>query len=202
MERISPEVIFEEIPPWAFEERYSSLDLSHLETTAIQMYLMYYRIEHIPVDNDYKPPQSFWDDNQYMFKQVETNNSEFCRLLDEHTGYVRRYGFNYLNSVYCDDYFRLHYKEMETTLAKLNREELCNSYRAWKEINDKRENEMVKNIYGYCTEHDFNRGLFLIGAGHRKTIIQKMIKHKNMEEIKINWNYIDYADNEERKLYL
>jgi hypothetical protein len=34
---------------------------------------------------------------------------------------------------------------------------------------EKRESEMIKNIYSYSKKHEFNNGLFYIGAGHRKS---------------------------------
>jgi hypothetical protein len=84
------------------------------------MYLQNHVIKHIPVDYDVIMPQSFWHDYRFMFEQVEKNNSEFCKLCDWDSQYVRRYGFNYLNSIYCDNINKDNYKEIKKILKLLN----------------------------------------------------------------------------------
>lgn len=189
------EIIFEEIPPCLFDEHYKNMTRDKLESNAIKLYLSDHDIKHIPVDLDVIMPQSFWDDNKYMFEQIERKNSEFCRLCDYDSQYARQYGFNYLNSVYCNNINKDKYKEMEATLKLLNNKNLFEAYELWNSINEKRENEMINNIYNYCKENIFDRGIFFIGAAHRESIITKIKKYNEIKELKIKWNYIEYDNN-------
>lgn len=193
--QLNPNVIFEEIPPCLFDEHYNNMTSNKLETNAIKMYLLEHDIKHIPVDLDVIMPQSFWDDNKYMFEQVERNSSEFCKFCDYDSQYARQYGFNYLNSKYCSNINNDKYNEMEKTLKLLDNKKLFEAYESWNSINEKRENEMIINIYNYCKENIFERGIFLIGAAHRESIINKIKKHNETEELKIEWNYLEYDNN-------
>jgi hypothetical protein len=193
--QINPDIIFEEIPPCLFDEYYINMTKSNLETSAIKMYLLNHDIQHIPVDLDVTMPQSFWEDNKYMFERIERKNSEFCRLCDYDSQYTKQYGFNYLNSVYCNNINKDKYKEMETTLKILNDEKLFEIYESWSSIHDKRENEMINNIYHYCKENTFDRGLFFVGVAHRESIINKIKKYNETETLKITWNYLEHDNN-------
>jgi len=193
--QLKPAVIFEEIPPYSFDEYYISITKENLETRAIKQYLSFHDIEHIPVDLDVIMPQSFWDDNKYMFEQIERKSSEFRKLCDSDSLYAKQYGFNYLNSVYCDNINKDKYKEMEATLKILNNEKAIKIYEEWKNINDKRETEMINNIYSYCKNNKFDKGVFFIGAAHRESVINKIKKNKTTEILNIDWNYLEFDNN-------
>jgi len=46
---------------------------------------------------------------------------------------------------------------------------------------------MLQNIYNYSKENQYNQAVFLIGARHRKSIMQKIIEYEKISEIKLNW---------------
>ena len=50
LEKINPEIIFEEISNDRYDAYYNDKSFYTLETDAINMYLQDYKIEHIPVD--------------------------------------------------------------------------------------------------------------------------------------------------------
>jgi hypothetical protein len=193
--QLEPEVIFEEIPPCSFDEYYENMNRDKLESKAIKMYLSNHIIKHIPVDLDVIMPQSFWDDNKYMLEQIERKNSEFCRLCDYDSQYARQYGFSYLNSIYSVNINKDRDREMEATLKLINDKKLFEAYELWNNINEKRENEMINNIYNYCKENTFDKGVFFIGVAHRESIINKIKKYNESEELKIKWNYLEYDNN-------
>ncbi|OQP51212.1 hypothetical protein A4R26_29815 [Niastella populi] len=60
IERINPDVIFEEIPPSYFDTFYINKSRRNLETDSINKYLESHIIKHIPVDSDDVPPESFF----------------------------------------------------------------------------------------------------------------------------------------------
>ena len=94
--------------------------------------------------------------------------------------------FEYINSYQNFQLIeRLQTIEKEV-LEKINDEKLTKLFEKWYEITDKRENEIIRNIYNYCEEHTFDNGLLLIGAEHRNSIRNKTKKYNNS---KINWDY-------------
>lgn len=50
IEKINPEIIFEEIPPTFSDAYYKYQNRNNLETSAINRYLESHQIEHVPVD--------------------------------------------------------------------------------------------------------------------------------------------------------
>ena len=192
---LTPEIIFEEIPPCIFDEYYKHMTSDKLESNAIKLYLSDHDIKQIPVDLDVIMSQSFWKNNRNMFEQIERENYNFRKLCDYDDFYSRTYGFNYLNSVYCENIYINMYNEMEATIKNSNKKGFIDAFEEWNRINEERENEMVSNIYNYCTENLFDKGLFMIGSAHRKSIINKIKIHTEKEKVRINWNYFEYDNN-------
>ena len=191
IETINPEIIFEEIPPSAFNAYYKGKNRNNLETNTINKYLESHQLEHIPVDY-YNIPASFFEDHRYMHKRVEANSFEYRNLIDTDSSYVRQYGFKYLNSIYCNNLHKKIYNTIEKALHKINDDKLSQTHKLWNDVIEKREYEIINNIYSYNKEHKFNRGLFFIGAAHRESIINKIQKHAGTEYLKLNWNYSNY----------
>lgn len=191
---IMPEIIFEEIPPSAFDSYYKEKTRNSLESDAIIKYLEKHECEHISVDLDFIPPKSFFDAHENVHRRIEARSNIYKKILDTHSFYRDLYGFKYLNSVECINLDIELNKEIETVLQILNNEKLYEANKSWNELMDKRENEMLKNIYLYSRNNKFDKGLFLIGSGHRDTIINKIKNYSKVEEIVINWNYSNYEN--------
>jgi len=51
------------------------------------------------------------------------------------------------------------------------------------------ENSMLSNIYSFCKEKSFNTAIFMCGAAHRKSIIEKIGEYEKKETIKLNWTF-------------
>lgn len=193
IERINPEIIFEEMSSYAFDEYYKEKTRNNLETDTINKFIESHKINHIPVDY-FNIPSSFFKENQEMHKKIEANSFEYRRLIDTHSLYVKQYGFKYLNSIYCIDINSQIYQAMEVALKKADDIKLIQIYESWNNVIKNRENEMIKNIYAYSKEHEYKKGVFFIGAAHRKSIIQLIDKYNSEESVKINWNYNDYEN--------
>jgi hypothetical protein len=192
LKKIKPEIIFEEIPPSAFDIYYRNFYRNNLETDVINAYLENYQIKHIPVDYDCVLPDSFWRDNCNMFKRVESNSYEYCKLMDLYSVYKRQYGFKYLNSDNNNIINDQIYNAIEISLKEINNEKLYQIYNFWKNINNKRENKMINTIYEYSKNHEYQKGVFFIGAAHRKSIIIIIQKYIEKENFEIDWNYNNY----------
>jgi len=87
LERIKPEITFEEMPPSFFDEYYKDKRRSNLETDAISMYSESHDVKHIPVDY-YDLPRGFFEDNERMHKRVEAISADYRRIIDNHSMYV------------------------------------------------------------------------------------------------------------------
>lgn len=191
IEKINPEIIFEEITPSDFNACYNGQRFSrNLEANARKKNLQKHQIEHIPVDN-YDLNNFDKKDIDYMFDKI-FDHEEYCNLHNKFYLLLNQRGFPFLNSGHCDEIFdKLHMLE-EIIIKNANDDKLFCAYKLWTEIQDERENEMINNVYRYSKEHRFNTGLFLIGAAHRKSIINKIQKHSWAENVKLYWNIGNY----------
>jgi hypothetical protein len=183
IEKINPEVIFDEIPSSRFNAHFIEQSIITLETNAIKLYMNNHNVNIIPVDNyDFSEIQK----GDIDYNKISNNNADYYNLCKEQYLLTIQHGFEYINS---HQNFQL-IEKLQTiereVLGKINDEELLKLFETWYEITDKRENEIIRNIYNYCEEHTFDKGLLLIGAEHRNSIINKTQKYNNE---KINWDF-------------
>lgn len=201
IEQISPEVIFEEIPPGKFEAVYAGTRQDSLEVKTIKAYLQKYpEVHHYPVDLDI---------DQVIEKEIrqEVDGVAFiCNDYSEEYNYLdgllslqsEKYGFPYLNNDRCSKLI-LRKKVLETQVldtlkndksqTAMDHERLGLAYKQWLEQIDDRENEMLRNIYSYMESKKFAKALFLVGAAHRKPIMQKIQEYELKEKFKLNWTF-------------
>ncbi len=193
IEQINPDIIFEEIPPRFFDEFYIEKRRSNLESEAVSKYKETYTIQHIPVDSDDIPSESFFKDFENVSKKIENLLDDYGLIyrnsIDINKCYTERYGFKYLNSKHSITINEKIYAAIEFGLQKINNNKLSQTFKLWKEINEKRENKMLKNIYEYSKNHKYDKAIFMIGAAHRKSIIQKILKLEKEEDLKLNWTF-------------
>lgn len=55
---------------------------------------------------------------------------------------------------------------------------------------DEYENSMLRNICSYCQNNPFNTAIFMCGAAHRKSIIEKIRTKKEQESLNIKWTIL------------
>jgi pheromone shutdown protein TraB len=192
IEKINPEIIFEEISNFRLDAYYTDKTYKSLETNTIMKYLEKHQIEHIPVDNHGMTESqviSLYKNFDYMNEQL-SYSAEYTELWEKHMSLTIQGGFDYINSNGSDELMEK-IETMKKYLLKIfNNELLFNAYTLFNEIViDKREYEMIKNIYKYSKEHKVNNAIFLIGAEHRRSIINKIQEYERKNELKLNWNY-------------
>ena len=196
-EIINPDLIFEEMPPSYFEKFYVDKSQSNLESQAIDVYCQKYGINHIPVDSEEIPDDSFFIDYEKMILKIEKlsdrNGFNFRNAMDSHKINTSKYGFKYLNSNYCTKLNDDINEAIINGLQKLNDEMLIKTYKKWNQINDMRENHMLKSIYKYSETNKYERAIFTIGSAHRNSVIDKIAKFEKQEKIKLNWIIINNA---------
>lgn len=196
---IKPDVIFEEIPPSYHSMYYSDRSRRNLESEAVTMYLNINKAVNIPVDTDDMPSKDFFRRHQRVIERVEglidIYGQNFRSFVDGNKHYTSIYGYRFLNSDYCIQYNDGVTEAIENGLKTINDEGLNLAYKEWNDVNDRREHEMLQNIYRYSKEHEYSNAVFLLGASHRKSIKEKIETYKHNELPKLNW--VIYGDKEQ-----
>ena len=173
IERIKPNVIFEERRPSTYDDYYKNKTSNSLESDAILLYLENNNVIQVLVDYDTMPDTSFFNNDKMMHYQLEKRSRGYRYLIDTNSALVAQYGFKYINSNDCLNLNKALYIEIEETLKFINKEELFPIRRAWVEHEELRDNTMMTNIYNYCRDNNFSTGIFLTGTTHRESIIKK-----------------------------
>lgn len=180
IDKKKPDVIFLESLENTYSEyqkiNFYNFDIFHnkLEICAIQKYYGKSNSNYIPV-LDKTMSEAF----ETKYKLV-CENIDFNKMQEEFNFIASIEGFEFLNS---ERSIVLHEKmrQFENELLEGNDlNEMAN------QTIDEYENSMIQNIYKYCSENQFERGIFMCGNAHRKSIIEK-IKKANNQEVKLNW---------------
>lgn len=179
--QIQPEIIFLE----ALEETYSEYEHStfsqfgvfhnKLEIAAIQKYNYIDSFKYFPVLD--KGMSNVFDRKYSILSQ----HSELHILMDNFNAFLDKGGFKLLNS---DENIKLQ-DEM-----RILEDLLLNDIKLAEEFAisiDEYENSMLRNIYSYCQNNQFNTAIFMCGAAHRKSIIKKIKENNTQESLNINW---------------
>jgi len=187
IETLKPEVIFEELPVSIFNECYNeNMHDKLIEPKAIKQYKQRNEFVHIPVDT-YISSNSPCEDCGTALSQIFKLDGEYYKALLEHYKLIEMYGFQYLNSEHSETCLEEILKKELIIINRLYSKKLSNLYKLRIETDEKRENEMLNNIYKYSNNHKYNKALMFIGALHRKSIIKKIKERNDKEEQKLNW---------------
>ena len=191
IESIKPEVIFEEeVADERFHKYYNDENsFKSLEVQTVIKYLRNHNIEHVPIDiaTDFNFKE--WDFMFDWFKKYLV----YKQILKEHCHLRDIYGFKYLNSESCLEIF----KRMKLTERQLieyggmHKNELLRIYEKFEIQHSNREYGMIQNIYEHSSNHRYQQAVFLLGYAHRKSIMNKIMDYKNINEPKINWIFYD-----------
>ncbi len=188
LERIRPEVMFLEVPPAALDDYVKTSSRQRLESKAVGRYRASHQVDLVPVDLP-TPGEDFFNNNQYLFERVEQSSHEFRRLIDLHVSYVGAYGFAYLNSEYCSNLWSDVYKDILSTIRRIDDVRLVELYELWIKTNDLRDQEMIKNVRNYYRTSTVEKGVILVGASHRQSIIDKSREQSAVHSTSIQWHF-------------
>lgn len=183
---LNPDVVFLE----AFKNTYSNYHQMNyknfgvynnkLEIKALQKYGKISNFEYIPVLNN--PMSKDFD----IKNEVVCNYFEYQNLLDNYNLYINQYGFEFLNSKYSI-YFHDNMRLLENEIF-INSELGTKAY----ETINTYENEMLSNIYQYCENNNFTHAVFMCGAGHRKSIIEKVTNNPLNAKFDVQWDILEF----------
>ena len=187
IQKINPEVIFEEIDFSRINDFYRNQFVKTIETPAIVKYLQNNNCNHIPVET-YDIPNSYIKNEDYLNK-IFANNNKYNELYKKVFDGTKEKGFFFLNNDECSDIFEEIINFKENYIKNIYDENINNIYKSWLSIENNRENEMLKNIYDFSIENNYNSALFITGARHRKSFINKIKEYEINSKIKLNWKF-------------
>lgn len=186
LDRIRPEVVFAESPR-------SHIDVwrdgSHgtVESITVARYAHAHSVDVVPVDLP-TPEVAFFREYEEVSRAIERTSPEFRRLMDLNTDRSRRGGFSYLNSDECLQAWTDIYREELETIEYINNSRLTDIYARVRDLMDRRDLEMLRNIRAYCASSAQSCGAFLVGAAHRKSLIEKLDAAGETASARIEWN--------------
>ncbi len=183
IETLNPDVIFLE----AFENSYSNYhDLllsqfgvyqERLEFKALQIYSQNHTFQYVPVLN------IELSDEFETKLEIVSNNIDYRSLMDNYILLETENGFQFLNSnkqiTYQEQMKELENRIIDNTVMYEKANESIDAY----------EHSMLRNIYLFCKDNSFESAIFMCGAGHRKTITQKIKAYETEEKLKLNWTF-------------
>jgi hypothetical protein len=190
IESISPSLIFVELSPDLLDRIFMLNQFNNElpEVKFIKKYSVNHNSKFIGVDIDLD--QNFpWSDIENMlaiFKRYDV----YKELENEQYKMTEKDGFAFLNSKNC-----MNLDEEKMVIGRnliefmINKDQLFRIWNLFYETHERRENEMLRNIYNYSKENSYDRAVFTIGSGHRKSLMQKIQEYERNEEFKLNWTF-------------
>ncbi len=189
---LHPDVIFEEIKDAVYDQVYAQQSRSKLESTAIQLYLLTKVAEHIPVDT-FPCSDAYYRNTNHLLDIIGKNLSKsegLTHAFNQLAYHVPKGGFPFLNSDPYDTLMDNLENEEKRILAELADDRLLQIAQQRIEVNSKRDEEMIDNIYKYGEKHPFQTGALLIGAGHRRSFKSKLDKIVPRYGVEIKWHFL------------
>ena len=192
IESLQPDVIFEEIGHEAYDLLYIQQIRTKLESDSINAYLMTNDLEHIPVDT-FELPDGYHSRQNHL---LEVLNRHFYKSVRHHNAFTNLVnsstvgGFPFLNSDENDTLINDLEHEQNQHLAELGDDNLNQIAALRSEVNSKRDEVMIDNIYKYAELKEFQKAVFLIGAGHRRSIKSKLDKIEPRYGVEIKWHFL------------
>lgn len=195
IESINPDVIFEEMPSSHFNAYYVTKTQRSLESDTINQYFKSHNVKIIPVDIDVRQELSKYQNEINFIFHTIFKHEDYIKLDNEKDDLMIQKGFRYLNSdEFLDFLEKKKVIEKQIIESEPDKDRLLNIYKLFHLAQyDSRENAMLQNIYNYSKENQYNQAVFLLGSGHRKSIMEKITEYQKLSGIKLNWTtYGDY----------
>lgn len=180
IEKLSPEVIFLEAVAETYSEYENYLFSTYgeyhkkLEISAIQKYSSNTSFEYVPVC------ENGLSDAFDRKKKIVRENRERQKMIENFKYLAAENGFKFLNSLESINLL----EEIRVLESRVLNSSEVDKMEA--DI-DAYENSMIGNIYSYCNNNHFSSAIFMCGAAHRKSIIEKIEKSKTEEQVNLTW---------------
>lgn len=184
IEKLQPDVIFEELPLDIFCKIYfEGYPPRSIEAIAIKEYLRSYSIRHYPVDTLDKNLEELFDG----YDVLEKASADYVEIVLRQASLVSKYGHTFINSDAGLALSEQVQELEEQILLKVNNQQLLSQYELMKKLHYMREEIMLENIYKYSKTDQYRRALFICGAEHRKSIMKMVSDKKAKGKSDLNW---------------
>jgi hypothetical protein len=185
IEKLRPEVIFLEASDKTYLGYDESLFLTYgqyhqkLEIAAIQKYSNNTSFEYVSVC------ENGLSDALKRINKIVGQNIERQQLIGHFKSLAEKHGFKFLNSLECIN-LQEEIRVLESQILNGTDED-----EIFKAAIDAYENPMIRNIYSYCNNNHFSSAIFMCGAAHRKSIIEKIDSAKTEEQVNLTWTIFE-----------
>lgn len=185
IENIRPEVIFEELPINIYQSIYSGQKPPQtVESKAVLAYSNNYIVKHFPVDTYNFDINELFSDYEFIMR----HSTEYIELFNKLIATVGNLGYDFLNSEKCTTLLsKLKSLELKVLTENSNKELLI-SYKNEKDIHEKRETEMIKNIINYTFNNPFNNAILICGTDHKEGLLKKIEEYSIEHNSQVNWS--------------
>lgn len=188
---INPNVIFEELPEHLHSVAYKFRTSIAVEIDAVKMYLKHKAVDHIPVDT-YGECETCVSELEELHNGVSnlTNFKECVErnvIIGNHQRLISKHGLPFLNSKENELLWKQEQDLLHKIVERSNDDRLKQLERECKEIVNKREHEIINNVYRYSENNQYERAIIFIGSGHQSTIIKVIEQFEVNEILKLNW---------------
>lgn len=185
LDRIVPDVVFAEVPK-SHAARYASGSHGNLESRAVAEFRQRHPLVVVPVDRP-EPSEEFFRTTRELLELVERRSRDYRNLVDLQSEYTARGGLRYLNSEECAQTTLAISNEVRDTIDWMKAPQLHPVYDMWLQEIELRDQEMMVNIEQYASESEFASGVFLVGAAHRKSIVEKALSDLRATNSRVDW---------------
>ena len=183
---INPEVVFCESSPEKFPKYIKRTDVITPEMEAIKKLIKAKSVKIVPIDVEVDPFDKRLEAMFCLFKRKMKvySNADNMRLNETYLN-----GFPFLNSVNSDKIFRDQNDMEKYFINKVKYKELSDFYSQWLKWNDLRENQWINLIKNHFKSNNTKKAVFLVGAGHRYRLMDKIENIKDRKKGIVNWNF-------------
>jgi len=187
IKNLNPNIIFEETNLKDYDDTYIyNIKSVFIEKNAILKYVQNHNVKNIPIDTLEEPPNlaELHSTIDFCVKIPNIHNKELIDLVKKIDHYSEDDGIEGVNNEIFDNLIAERHQLLKNYIYN-HKESLINMYNEY--INymcEQRENNMVDNISKYINHNNLESSIsnvvILVGAGHRKSIKDKL-QNKNIE---------------------
>lgn len=185
LERLSPGVVFAEVPR-SYAERYANGSHGTLESRAVAEYSRSNSLTVVAVDRD-KPSEDFFRVTRDLLERVERASRDYRNLVDHHSAMTASGGLMYLNSAASAATLAAMRDDVPATIDWIRAPHLHAVNEMWLNEIELRDREMIANISQCAAEGRFTSGVFLVGAAHRQSLLDKIHAAKREGTSTVDW---------------
>lgn len=189
IQKINPEVVFCESSPEKFYHNIKRTDVITPEMEVIKKLIKKKSAEIVPIDVNEDPFDNRLEAMFSLFKQRMKVYSNANNMLLNET-YLK--GFPFLNSVDSDKIFRDKNSMEKDFINMVKHLELSDFYYDWLKWNDLRENQWINLIHNHFKIKKPKKAVFLVGAGHRFRLIDKVKNIYKNKEHSFDWEFFHF----------